>query len=119
MDLECTVVTSISKILKMFLVKELYNYSFEKWMDNLIELYNKLSKLIQQPKETTRSILIASHVNKNERSEAGYLTKDQTTVVPYLTEEQKLELKDHFYEDTIKLKSVLRDPSALKRYKYI
>ena len=28
MDLECTVVTSISKILKMFLVKELYNYSF-------------------------------------------------------------------------------------------
>ena len=63
--------------------------------------------------------MIASHVNKNERSEAGYLTKDQTTVVPYLTEEQKLELKDHFYEDTIKLKSVLRDPSALKRYKYI
>ena len=48
----------------MFLVKELYNYSFLRSGWTTYPAYNKLSKLIQQPKETTRSILIASHVNK-------------------------------------------------------
>lgn len=77
---------------------------YEQLLHDRESFLSEISRLSQADLNIVREAFSNFSINSKEKNEHGYFTKDKSDLIPFLSNEQKLDIQSHFASDTKKLK---------------
>jgi len=92
---------------------------FEEFISNFSMSCKKLSNIIKIDKILVETLMSNSHINKKEKTSSGYYTKDGATIVPFLTDMQKKQIRNFYKKDNINLQKILPHCVNLSEFGYL
>lgn len=109
----------ISNLEKKFGKNKIKIFLFENWINSFDLSCRELSLILNLEFEVIKNLLSNSHVNKKKKSPKGYFTKDGSKIIPFLSNEDKIKIKNYYHEDNKKLMNYLEKDSDLIRERYL
>ena len=93
----------IATLESVFEKKNINIFLFEDFIYNFDKCCERLAKIMKLESSLVKSLLSSSHVNKKKKTDKGYFTKDGKTLIPFLSDRQKKEIRMFYREDNNKL----------------
>lgn len=104
---------------RVFGLKNVHVLFFEDLIYAPEDFYRQLAALLGTDADLVRSSLSSNPRNKKKREPAGYVTESLGITIPYFTEIQVRQIKDHFREGNLILGEAIGVQSKMQKYGYL